>query len=155
MRKKPAKPRPAGKRLSPAPPPETAGATDVLPPADVVAVPSALAFWERVAPPLIASGRLVLEQADAFAILCQLHAEILALREQLAAEGWITATEKGQAASPVARLLRDSRRDFVSLGRDFGLTAAAAARIPQDPKHGEEDDPEEAALLKFTGGSGS
>lgn len=145
----------AAKKPPPAPPPATAGETDVLPPADVVAVPAALAFWERVAPGLIASGRLVLEQADAFAILCQLHAEILALREQLAAEGWITATEKGQAASPVARLLRDSRRDFVSLGRDFGLTAAAAARIPQDPKHGEEDDPEAAALLKFTGGSGS
>lgn len=139
----------------PAPPRAAAGSTDLLPPADVVAVPAALAFWERVAPGLIASGRLVLEQADAFAILCQLHAEILALREQLAAEGWITATDKGQAASPVAKLLRDSRRDFVQLARDFGLTAAAAARIPQEPTNDEEDDPEAAALLKFTGGAGS
>jgi phage terminase small subunit len=70
----------------------------------------------------------------------------------VAAEGWITATDKGQAASPVAKLLRDARRDFLTIARDFGLTAAAAARIPQDPPHGEEedDDPEAAVLAKLS-----
>ena len=37
--------------------------------------------------------------------------------------------------------------DFVALARDFGLTAAAAARLPQESTNGEEDD-EEAKLLR-------
>jgi len=121
---------------------------DIAPTASVEKVPLALAFWERTAPILIADGRLTADRVDAFAILARLHADILQLQDQVAAEGWITASEKGQSASPVARLLRDSRRDFVTLARDFGLTAAAAARIPQEPPSGEEDGDEETALLK-------
>ena len=116
-------------------------------PANVAAIPTAAAFWDRVAPTLIADGRLLPEQADSFAILCRLHAEVRQLEDLVFAEGFITATDKGQAASPVAKLLRDSRRDFVTLARDFGLTAAAAARIPQDPPSGEEEGNEEAAVL--------
>lgn len=135
-------------RKTPAAPP----ASGVPAPPNVQAIPAALSFWDRVAPTLVADGRLVQEQADAFAILCRLHAEILSLEEQLVAEGWITATDKGQAASPVAKLLRDSRRDFVSLARDFGLTAAAAARIPTEPDSGKEkdDDPEAQVLAKLS-----
>ena len=116
-------------------------------PASVSAVPTAAAYWARVAPILIADGRLLPEQADSFAILCRLHAEIRQLEDQVLAEGFVTATDKGQAASPVAKLLRDSRRDFVTLARDFGLTAASAARIPQDPKNGEDESNPEAAIL--------
>lgn len=108
------------------------------PPEQVTKVPAAIAFWSRNAPVLQADGRLRAERLDAFAILCRLHAEILQLEDQVLAEGWITATDKGQAASPVAKLLRDSRRDFVTLAKEFGLTAASAARLPQDPTSGEE-----------------
>ena len=128
--------------------PETAPPTGrVNTPASVSAVPTAAAYWARVAPILIADGRLLPEQADSFAILCRLHAEIRQLEDQVLAEGFVTATDKGQAASPVAKLLRDSRRDFVTLARDFGLTAASAARIPQDPKNGEDESNPEAAIL--------
>lgn len=123
-------------------------------PANVAKVPAALAFWTRTSPLLQAEGRLHPEQVDAFAILCRLHADIVHLEDQVDAEGWITATDKGQAASPVAKLLRDSRRDFVTLAREFGLTAASAARIPQDPIGGEEEggevDEEENVLRKLT-----
>jgi phage terminase small subunit len=108
----------------------------------------ALAFWRRNAPALIADGRLRPDGADAFALLAHLHADGEQLAEQLAAEGWITATDKGQAASPVARLLRDARRDFVALARDFGLTAASSARIPQDPDDGQEEGDEEDQVLR-------
>lgn len=128
--------------------PSHAQAADIDPTASVQKVPLALAFWERTAPILIADGRLTADRVDAFAILCRLHAEIEQLADQVAADGWITATEKGQAASPVAKLLRDSRRDFVTLARDFGLTAAAAARIPQELPSGEEDDDEEDQVLR-------
>lgn len=131
---------------APRPAPSTPAA-DLAAPDSVTKVPAALAFWDRNAPILQADGRLRAEQLDAFAILCRLHADIEQLADQVAAEGWITATDKGQAASPVAKLLRDSRRDFVTLARDFGLTAAAAARIPQDPPSGEEEGDEEDKVL--------
>jgi P27 family predicted phage terminase small subunit len=107
-----------------------------------------VAFWEAHAQQLAAVGRLRPEQAEPFAILCQLHADCVSLAKQVAAEGWITATDKGQAASPVAKLLRDARRDFVALARDFGLTAAAEARLPQDPNDAAKEDDAEAALLR-------
>ena len=122
-------------------------AGDIKAPDWVKSVPAAAAFWDRIAPRLIADGRLVPEQADALGQLARIHADILQLQEQVAAEGWITASEKGQAASPVAKLLRDSRRDFVTLARDFGLTASSAARIPQEPPSGEEESDPEAAVL--------
>lgn len=118
------------------------------PPSSIAHDPQALVFWNAHAEQLAAAGRLRPEQAETFAILCQYHADCVLLAKQVAAEGWITATDKGQAASPVARLLRDSRRDFVALARDFGLTAAAEARLPQDPNDGKEDDNGEAALLR-------
>jgi len=125
-----------------------APAGDIVAPAYVAAVPAALDFWNRIAPRLIADGRLVPEQVDALGQLARIHADVLQLQDQVAAEGWITATEKGQAASPVAKLLRDSRRDFVTLARDFGLTAAAAARIPQEPTDGQEEGDEEDQVLR-------
>jgi phage terminase small subunit len=79
-----------------------------------------------------------------------LYADCRELATQLAAEGWITATDKGQAASPVARLLRDARRDFLAFAREYGLTPAAETRFPPEAVHVEED-AEEAALRAFTG----
>jgi phage terminase small subunit len=119
----------------------------ITPPTSVKSRPIAARFWSAHAPALAADGRLREDQAETFGILCHLFADAEQLAEQLAAEGWITATDKGQAASPVAKLLRDSRRDFVTLARDFGLTAASAARLPQDPTSGEEEADEEDALL--------
>ncbi|NDC63473.1 MAG: P27 family phage terminase small subunit [Planctomycetia bacterium] len=123
--------------------------SSVKPPPWVASMPAALDFWQRIAPRLIADGRLLPEQADSLGQLARLHADILQLQDQVAAEGWISATDKGQSASPVTKILRDSRRDFVSLAREFGLTAAAAARIPQDPPaDGKEDSDEEDKVLR-------
>jgi len=121
---------------------------EIVPPPAVAGRPEALAFWERNAPGLVDAGRLTAGTADSFALLSQMHADTVELADQLAAEGWITATDKGQAASPVARLLRDARRDFVALARDFGLTAASSARIPQETPDGQEEGDEEDQILK-------
>jgi len=129
-----------------------------LPPPEDVSAPAwlagdALAFWQDHAPGVSAAGRLRQDQAETFAILCQIAIDCRELAAQVAAEGWVTATDKGQAASPVARLLRDSRRDFVALAREFGLTASSAARIPQEAEH-EQEDPEAEILRAFTSGAG-
>ena len=122
-----------------------ADAESVTPPAHVSARPLAAAFWEMHAPTLAAEGRLRQVHAEVFGQLCHLHADIRGLSEQIDHEGWITATDRGQAVSPVAKLLRDSRRDFVTLAAKFGLTAADEARLPQ------VDDEEEAdPLAEFT-----
>jgi P27 family predicted phage terminase small subunit len=135
-------------RTAKAPRPVDSGAPQ--PPGSIAHDPQALSFWDRHAPQLAAAGRLRPEQAEPFAILCQLHADCVSLAKQVAAEGWITATDKGQAASPVAKLLRDARRDFITLARDFGLTAASEARLPADPNDGQEEDAEAALLRSFT-----
>ena len=121
----------------------------VTPPAHLAERPLAAAFWEAHAPTLSAEGRLRQIHAEAFAQLCHLFADVRELGRTIAAEGWITATDKGQAVSPVARLLRDSRRDFVTLAAKFGLTAADEARLPAaEIDHGEDEDD---ALRAFTG----
>lgn len=122
----------------------------VQPPASVTGRPAAARFWTAHADDLEADGRLTADRAETFGLLAHLFADAEQLAEQIADEGWITATDKGQAVSPVARLLRDSRRDYVTLAREFGLTAAAAGRIPQEVTHGqgEEDGDEEAAILR-------
>jgi P27 family predicted phage terminase small subunit len=122
----------------------------VTPPAHVSSRPLAAGFWETHAPTLAAEGRLRQVHAEVFAQLCHLHADIRGLSEQIDREGWITATDKGQAVSPVARLLRDSRRDFVTLAAKFGLTAADEARLPAAETDDVED--EDDALRAFTGG---
>ncbi len=122
----------------------------VTPPAHLAERPLAAAFWEAHAPTLSSEGRLRQIHAEAFAQLCHLFADVRELGRTIAAEGWITATDKGQAVSPVARLLRDSRRDFVTLAAKFGLTAADEARLPAaEIDHAEDEDD---ALRAFTGG---
>lgn len=127
------------------------GVESVTPPAHLAERPLASAFWEAHAPTLASEGRLRQVHAETFAQLCHLYADVRELGRTISAEGWITATDKGQAVSPVARLLRDSRRDFVTLAAKFGLSAADEARLPAaEDDDGTEDD-DAAALRRFTG----
>lgn len=123
----------------------------VTPPAHLADRPLASGFWEAHAPTLAAEGRLRQIHAESFGQLCHLYADVRELGRTIAAEGWITATEKGQAISPVARLLRDSRRDFVTLAAKFGLTTADEARLPAaEEDDGQTQDP----LQSFVDGGG-
>jgi len=120
-------------------------------PDDVAARPVAAAYWKAHADSLAGSGRLRSDNVEGLALLSHLYADCRELAEQLAAEGWMTSTDKGQAANPVARLLRDARRDFVSLAREYGLTPAAETRFPPEATEHVEEDAEEAALRAFCG----
>lgn len=143
----------AGKVSPPAPAAKPTSPRRLAPPASVAARPPAARYWKDHAADLEADGRLTTDRVETFGLLCHLFADAEQLAEQIAVEGWITATDKGQAPSPVARLLRDSRRDYVMLAREFGLTAASAGRIPQELTHGESQeghDPEAALLAKLS-----
>lgn len=128
-----------------------AATATIKPPADVSSRPAAARFWKDRCPQIAASGRLKPEHAEALAILSHLYADCRELAEQLASEGWVTSNEKGQAANPVARLLRDARRDFVALAREYGLTPAAETRFPPEAADHGQEDAEEAALRAFCG----
>ena len=119
-------------------------------PADVAGRPVAAACWNAHAATLADAGRLRSEHAAAFTLLCHLFADAAELREQVAAEGRITATGKGQGVSPAARLLREARADFLAACREFGLTPAAETRFPAEAiANGEEEDADERALRAF------
>jgi phage terminase small subunit len=121
----------------------------VDPPAIVQADEVALGFWNEHAPLLIESRRLRPEQAHALGVLCCLHSEILVLSAGVASAGHVIETPRGPVTNPAAKMLRDARRDFVSLAKEFGMTAASEARIPQEPPSNVDDD--EAELRAFTG----
>ena len=132
-------------RKSPAAP-----AVPVAPPDTVLTDSAALAFWHKHADTLIETHRLTPVQAEAFGMLCHLDSDIRVLMATLQASGPVIDTQKGPMPHPAAKLLRDARRDFVALARDFGLTAASEARLPQEPDSGETDT-EADELRAFTG----
>lgn len=116
-------------------------------PAALKARPVAVQFWKTHADSLVAVGRLREELAESFAMLCKMFDDCHQLEQLVADEGWTAAG----GISPAARLLLNSRRDFVALAKEFGLTAATWSRIPQETSTHAEEDAEEAALRAFTG----
>jgi hypothetical protein len=131
-------------RAAPSPEP-----VPIDPPALVSTDGVALRFWNAHAGTLIEARRLRPEQAQSFGLLCQLHSEIVLLTASVAGSGHVIDTQKGRMPNPAAKMLRDARRDFVALAKEFGMTAASEARIPHEPPAEVNDD--EAELRAFTG----
>ena len=131
-------------RATPSPEP-----VPIDPPLLVTSDEVALRFWNEHAGPLIEARRLRPEQAQSFALLCQLHSEIVLLTASVTGSGHVIDSPKGPVPNPAAKLLRDARRDFVSLAKEFGMTAASGARMPQEPPA--DVDADEAELRAFTG----
>jgi len=102
----------------------------------------AAALWKRLAPTLIEDGRLTPDQAEPFALMCRLHAELEQLEAEIAKTGYTLVNSKGDVvANPAHRLARAARNDFVALARDFGLTAASVARLPIEEDDAKEENP--------------
>jgi len=102
----------------------------------------AAALWKRLAPTLIEDGRLTADQAETFALMCRLHAEIERLDLRIAKDGDTIVNTKGDIVKhPAHTMLRAARTEFVALARDFGLTAAAVARLPIEDDDEEKEDP--------------
>jgi P27 family predicted phage terminase small subunit len=95
--------------------------------------PTAMEFWGRHAPALVASQRMTPLQADIFAVICEQFAEVRQLTAAVAAEGMTLTTPRGPQANPALRALRDARRDLLSAARGFGLDAASDCRLPAEP----------------------
>jgi len=115
--------RPAGK---------TAPADAVTPPAFILGNATAMEFWERHAPALVAARRLTGLQADTLAVICEQFSEVRLLTDMVAAEGVTIDTPRGRQANPALRALRDARRDLLAAARGFGLDAASDARLPAE-----------------------
>lgn len=124
---------------------------EVLPPADVAANPLALAFWHEHADKLIATGRLRPEFAQTFGLLAVMIAECRDMTDRVKTEGALLPTRRGSRPNPLCRMLRDRRRDIVTLLREFGLTPASDARVPSHEPEGtdDDDDADAAKAAKF------
>jgi len=126
-------------------------AVDVSPPPDVAADPVALAFWHEHADTLVAAGRLRPEFADTFGLLAVMVAECRAMTDRMNAEGILLPTRRGSRPNPLCRLIRDRRRDIVTLLREFGLTPVSDARLPANTPEGTDgnDDVDAVKAARF------
>ena len=124
----------------------------VEPPGFVTSNPRALAYWQEVAPALLASKRLKPEQAHILGVVCEMAGEVRLLSEAVAAEGLLIEGPRGPRPNPRVRLLRDARRDLLAAARGFGLDTVSDARLPVEPP-AEEDDEESRLLQKFIRGT--
>ena len=123
----------------------------MTPPARLLKRPAAIAFWKDKAPPLIADGRLNVQNVDAFVMLCQYHADEQDCEAILESDGVIIKTSKGVVSHPATMLLARARRDFLRAAMEFGLTPASYARLPAEKSNGQKVNEEEALLRSFTG----
>ena len=119
-------------------------------PPDLIAGDSrAMQFWDKHAPQLIRDGRLRPSGADAFGVVCQLHALVT---KTTAAMAKVPLTVRGARGCltphPLAAMARQARRDFMEAARDFGMSAAALARMPEARKD-DELSADEVLLKKF------
>ena len=120
-------------------------------PATVKADRVAAAWWKANAPALIKARRLRPELAEAFGMLCILKSEMDSAAAALALEEMTRTNEKGSFPHALVKIVRDKRRDWLALARDFGMTAASDARIPLEENDATEADPKAAKFRAFIG----
>lgn len=117
-------------------------------PASVKADPVASAYWKANAPGLIKSRRLRPDLAEGFAMLCVLTSEMHSIAAELLEQGRVIQSDKGVAlANPNVKILKDTRQQWLSVARDYGLTAASDARLPMDAPDAEESEDDKAVRL--------
>jgi phage terminase small subunit len=120
-------------------------------PAMVKADRVAAAWWKANAPALIKARRLRPELGEAFGLMCLLKSEMDSAAAALALEEMTTTSDKGSFPNALVKIVRDKRRDWLALARDFGMTAASDARIPLEETDAKEADPKAAKFRTFIG----
>jgi len=96
-------------------------------------------FWNDHAGMLITAKRLRPESAATFGLLCVLYADVQRLAARVDEQGWTLETPKGPIQNPTAAQLCRVRGQYIVLAKEFGLTAAAEARIPVEAPRDEND----------------
>jgi P27 family predicted phage terminase small subunit len=91
--------------------------------------------WREVAPELEARGVLTALDQGAFIMFCQSWATWQHTQQTLDREGLTVKSKKGVVRPhPLLRVLRDSERQYHTLGREFGLTPLSRPRVRTTPK---------------------
>ncbi len=112
-------------RLNPAEP---------VPPGGVLACPEFLAgegreMWHRLTPELHARGVLTAWDADLFALVCDLYAQVGRARQLLGPGLLVKGRRDGLITNPAWRIYRDGIAELRALAQEFGLTPSARSRI--------------------------
>ena len=122
--------------------PRRAAAEPVRMPHGLAKNKPAAALWKRLAAGLAEDGRLTPDQAEPFAMMCKLYADVERLELRISKDGDTIVNTKGDIVKhPAHTMLRAARTEYVALARDFGLTAAAVARLPIEDDDAETEDP--------------
>lgn len=131
-----------GLKLSPSNPVEPEW-LDLLPgesAAEERARETARLLWRRLAPALVRSAGLVLEQQETLTDYCVTWARIEQGERSLSLEGVVVATERGMVKNPWVTVLNQYRSHYRSLIGELGLSPSAATRITA-PEGSDDDDP--------------
>jgi P27 family predicted phage terminase small subunit len=87
--------------------------------------------WDRIAPALVAAGRLTALDRGSLAILCTSYAEWVAANEALQSFGSVLKSPSGYPVqSPYVSIAAKHADTFSRLAAEFGLTPASRRRIP-------------------------
>lgn len=101
---------------------------------------TALLLWRRLAPTLVRSAGLTVEQQETLTDFCVTWARIEQGERALSTEGVVVATERGMVKNPWVTVLNQYRSHFRSLIGELGLSPSAATRITA-PEGPDDDDP--------------
>jgi P27 family predicted phage terminase small subunit len=108
----------------------------------------ALTAWGSLASRLDRLGLLTELDAMALEQLAENYAEIVALREDISANGRTqivkTQTDTVERSRPQVSMLSDAERRFRGMMCEFGLTPSARSRVTATPDDARHTDPAEA-----------
>jgi len=86
-------------------------------------------MWHRLTPELHARGVLTAWDADLFALVCDLYAQVGRARQLLGPGLLVKGRRDGLITNPAWRIYRDGIAELRALAQEFGLTPSARSRI--------------------------
>jgi P27 family predicted phage terminase small subunit len=99
-------------------------------------------IWDRLAPPLIAEGRLTELDCTTFAILCSAIADWFSAQEALQTYGPVIKSPSGYPVqSPYVSVAAKHLETIIRLSVEFGLTPASRKRVPSGSSSWMDDYP--------------
>lgn len=99
-----------------------------------------MAEWTRMVPILHSVGCFTDSDWLAFAHLCGASDRFHAAREDVAANGMFHVTEKGRAANPAVRMMKEASDQIIRIANMFGMSPSSRVGLTGVPRDDARDD---------------
>ncbi len=96
-------------------------------------------LWHRIVPEFVRLGLLRNLDADALRSCCESYAKLREATRMRHEHGLVAQTAQGQSVAPWVRVEDQASKEFRQWCSEFGLTPAAAAKLAQPSKPGENE----------------